>query len=119
MPTTITARLATATLAAALLCATGAAAAAPTPAGTPQGVHAVRGGDPWCHITGSSAVVRAQPNAKATALGVVYRGAKCTGYDYDRTITWMKVKMNKTGLTGWVHHSLVSTDRESLEPTGP
>jgi hypothetical protein len=115
----ITARTTTAVLAAVLLTAAGTAAAAPVPAQARDGVHMVRGGDPYCHITGSSAVVRAKPKAKATALGVVYRGAKCTGYDYDRTITWMKVKMNKTGLTGWIHHTLVSIDRESLEPTGP
>ncbi|MEN8652362.1 SH3 domain-containing protein [Streptomyces sp. 21So2-11] len=113
------ARLAAATLAAALLFAAGTAVAAPAPAQTPDGVHTVRGGDPYCHITGSSALVRAKPNAKSAALGVVYRGAKCTGYEYDRTVNWMKVKMNKTGLTGWVHHTLVSTAREELSPTSP
>jgi opacity protein-like surface antigen len=100
MPSTTVTRLGIATLAAALLTA-GTATAALAPAQTPDGVHTVRGGDPWCHITGSSAIARAKPHAKATALGVVYRGAKYTGYDYDydHTITWTKVKMNKTSLT--------------------
>ena len=72
----------------------------------------------FCRITASSATVRAQPRTNATALGVAYRGDPCTAHGWaEGDGTWVKVTVKRTGVTGYVHPSLVAWGKEGLVDT--
>lgn len=72
----------------------------------------------FCRITASSATVRAKPRKSAAALGTAYKNAKCTAHGWaGRGGTWVKVTMKRSGITGYVHSSLVAWGKEELSRT--
>jgi hypothetical protein len=74
----------------------------------------------FCRITGASATVRAKPRKSAAALGTAYKGDSCTAHGWaEGEGTWVKVTMKRTGVTGYVHPSLVAWGNEELVRTGP
>ncbi|MFE0773303.1 hypothetical protein [Streptomyces sp. NPDC058861] len=62
-----------------------------------------------CYITASAANVRSSPSTGARINGVAYRGWTCSTWDsaYSKGQYWHKVKINKTGVTGWVRNDLM------------
>ncbi|MEV7975242.1 SH3 domain-containing protein [Streptomyces sp. NPDC086519] len=73
----------------------------------------------FCRITGSSATVRAKPRRNAAALGTAYKGDTCTARGWaEGEGAWGKVTMKRTGVTGYVHSSLVAWGKEALTATG-
>jgi uncharacterized protein YgiM (DUF1202 family) len=75
-----------------------------TAAGTAQAA------DNRCYITASSANLRSKATTNSTALGVVYKGNRCSFKDQNGRGTWTKLKMtsgNAKGRTGWVRTNLV------------
>lgn len=74
----------------------------------------------FCRITASSATVRAKPRTRAAALGVAYKNDRCTAHGWaEGDGTWVKVTVKRTGVTGYVHSSLVVWGKEGLVDTGP
>ncbi|RVU28991.1 SH3 domain-containing protein [Streptomyces antnestii] len=74
----------------------------------------------FCRITVSSATIRAQPRKSAAAVGTAYKGDTCTAHGWaGGDSTWVKVTMKRTGVTGYVHSSLVAWGKEELTQTGP
>ncbi|MFD7169118.1 SH3 domain-containing protein [Streptomyces violascens] len=74
----------------------------------------------FCRITGSSATVRAEPRRQATALGTAEQGDTCVAHGWaNGDGAWVKVTMRRTGVTGYVHSSLVAWGKEELTKTGP
>ncbi|MDQ1024693.1 hypothetical protein QF035_002275 [Streptomyces umbrinus] len=105
-------------LAAPLFALSTPAAAAAAPVQVPAGSVAAK--KDFCRITASSATVRAKPRTNAAALGTAYRGNTCTAHGWaEGDGTWVKVTMKHTGVTGYVHSSLVAWGKEGLARTGP
>ncbi|GGP95399.1 hypothetical protein GCM10010278_86470 [Streptomyces melanogenes] len=84
---------------------TGAAAVTATSA------HAV---DNRCYITASAANVRAKATTRAVAVGVAYKGWSCAAldYSYPGDTQWAKIRVNRTGVVGWVRGDLLHTPGE-------
>lgn len=77
-----------------------------------------------CYITASAVNLRSKPKSNSTAVGVAYKGNKCTekGYDYRGGYGWFKIKMkngNAKGKTGWVREDLVHTPSEDVHTCIP
>ncbi|MFD8723879.1 SH3 domain-containing protein [Streptomyces sp. NPDC059629] len=73
----------------------------------------------FCRIVGSSATVRAKPRRNAAALGTAYKGDTCTAHGWaEGEGSWVEVMMKRTGITGYVHSSLVVWGEEELADTG-
>ncbi|KAF5994136.1 SH3 domain-containing protein [Streptomyces sp. WAC00263] len=73
----------------------------------------------FCRITGSSATVRAEPRQSAAGLGTAYKGDTCTSHGWaEGDGTWVKVTIQRTGVTGYVHSLLVAWGKEELSRTG-
>jgi hypothetical protein len=73
----------------------------------------------FCRITASSATVRAKPSKNAAALGTAYKGDTCTAHGWaEGEGAWVKVTITRTGVTGYVHSSLVAWGKEALTSTG-
>lgn len=74
----------------------------------------------FCRITGSSATVRAEPRRQATALGTAEQGDSCVAHGWaNGDGVWVRGTMKRTGVTGYVHSSLVAWGKEELTKTGP
>ncbi|MFE7659161.1 SH3 domain-containing protein [Streptomyces bottropensis] len=72
-----------------------------------------------CYVTASSATLRSKATTSSTALGVAYRGNKCTerDYAYSGGYGWTKVTMttgNAKGRTGWIRDDLTHTAAEDV-----
>ncbi|MFF4501597.1 SH3 domain-containing protein [Streptomyces sp. NPDC001401] len=105
-------------LAAPLLALPAPAVAATAPVQAPAATVAAK--QEFCRITGASATVRSQPRKSAAALGTAYKGDSCTAHGWaEGEGTWVKVTMKRTGVTGYVHPSLVAWGNEELVRTGP
>jgi uncharacterized protein YgiM (DUF1202 family) len=70
--------------------------------------------DGRCYITASSAKLRSKATTNSTALGVAYKGNKCSTTDlaFNSSGTWVRIKMtsgNAKGKKGWVRSDLVHT----------
>lgn len=73
----------------------------------------------FCRITGASATVRAKPRKSSAAVGTAYKGDTCTAHGWaEGKGTWVKVTMKRSGVTGYVHSSLVAWGKESLGRNG-
>ncbi|MFJ8313476.1 MULTISPECIES: SH3 domain-containing protein [unclassified Streptomyces] len=73
----------------------------------------------FCRIAGSSATVRAEPRTNATALGTASMGEACVAYGWVHGDgVWVKVTLDRTGVTGYVLSSLVAWGKEDLTATG-
>ena len=73
----------------------------------------------FCRITGSSAAVRAKPRKSAVVLGTAYKGDTCTAHGWaEGDGAWVKVTIKRTGVTGYVHSSLVAWGKEGLVRPG-
>ena len=73
----------------------------------------------FCRITGSSVTVRARPRTSAEAVGTAYKGDTCTAYGWaEGDGAWVKVTIKRTGITGYVHSSLVAWGKEGLVRPG-
>lgn len=96
------------------------AAVAATPAVPVRGTAAaVPAEGDFCRITASSATVRAKPRASAAALGTAYKGDRCVAHGWaEGDGTWVRVTIKRTGVTGYVHSSLVAWGKEGLTRTG-
>ncbi|UQA91368.1 SH3 domain-containing protein [Streptomyces halobius] len=93
----------------AALAGSGLVAAAGTAQAVPKG----------CYVTASSAKLRSKASTSSTAVGVTYKGNKCSEKDYDwkNGYSWIKVKMttgNAKGKTGWIRGDLVHTMAEDI-----
>src|SRR3954470_5482287 len=60
-----------------------------------------------CYVTAKSANLRSKASTSSTAVGVAYKGNKCSekDWDYKGGYGWTKVKMttgNAKGKTGWI-----------------
>lgn len=118
MPRRHVSLLAVTTLAAPLLALTAPAGAAPAP--TQVSAAPVAAKNDFCRITGASATVRSKPRKSASALGIAYKDDPCTAHGWaEGQGTWVKVTMKRTGVTGYVHSSLVAWGKEELVRTGP
>ncbi|MFB6884135.1 SH3 domain-containing protein [Streptomyces noursei] len=72
-----------------------------------------------CYVTASSAMLRSKASTSSTAVGITYRGNRCSekGYDYHGGYGWTKVTMttgNATGKTGWIRDDLLHTMAEDI-----
>lgn len=69
-----------------------------------------------CHITASAANVRSKPSTTSTIVGVAYRNYACTlkGGVWANGASWDKLKITKTGVTGWVRSDLVYLPGDEL-----
>ncbi|MFD4409258.1 SH3 domain-containing protein [Streptomyces sp. NPDC058467] len=63
--------------------------------------------------------MRAKPRKSADALGTAYKGDACTAHGWaEGEGAWVKVTIKRTGITGYVHSSLVAWGKEELTDTG-
>ncbi|MGW3387367.1 SH3 domain-containing protein [Streptomyces cinereoruber] len=69
-----------------------------------------------CYITASAANVRSKASTSSTIVGVAYRGWTCTALDYSYPggVQWAKIRVNKTGVVGWVRDELVHSPGEGV-----
>ncbi|MEW2372519.1 SH3 domain-containing protein [Streptomyces sp. NPDC006656] len=72
-----------------------------------------------CYVTASSATLRSKATTSSTAVGVAYRGNRCTerDYAYSGGYGWTKVTMttgNAKGRTGWIRDDLTHTAAEDI-----
>ena len=73
-----------------------------------------------CRVTASSATIRSAPTARSAALGVAYRGSRCTERDWRGG--WTKVTVTSgtaKGRTGWIRDDLVHTAAEDVRTCIP
>ncbi|MFI9801995.1 MULTISPECIES: SH3 domain-containing protein [unclassified Streptomyces] len=68
--------------------------------------------DNRCYITASAVNLRSKATTNSTALGVAYKGNKCSKTDlkFNSGQTWVRIKMtsgNAKGKRGWVREDLV------------
>ncbi|MER5572402.1 SH3 domain-containing protein [Streptomyces massasporeus] len=73
-----------------------------------------------CYVTASSAKLRSKPSTSSTAVGIAYRGNRCSEKDVviRGNHFWYRVKMttgNARGKTGWIRDDLLHT---SADDTG-
>ncbi|MGI5352998.1 SH3 domain-containing protein [Streptomyces sp. CA-250714] len=97
-------------LAIAALSAGAAPAAVSAPAGAAAPASALSSS---CRVTAKAAVVRAKPSKGSAKVGIAHRGDRCVEYGYDKSLRWVKVRIKKSGVTGWVRHSLVDTNQHA------
>ncbi|RNG28320.1 hypothetical protein [Streptomyces botrytidirepellens] len=64
-----------------------------------------------CHISASAVNVRSKPSSSSSINGVAYRNWSCRHIDsaYAKGTYWDKVRIKKTGVSGWVRDDLVRT----------
>ncbi|MEU0061256.1 SH3 domain-containing protein [Streptomyces sp. NPDC006334] len=77
-----------------------------------------------CYVTASSANIRSKASASSTAVGVAYKGNKCSekDYAYKGGYGWTKVKMTTgtaKGKTGWIRDDLLHTAAEDVHTCIP
>ncbi|MFD4555252.1 SH3 domain-containing protein [Streptomyces sp. NPDC058469] len=77
-----------------------------------------------CYVTAKAANLRSKASTSSTAVGVAYKGNKCSekDYAYKGGYSWTKVKMttgNAKGKTGWLRDDLVHTAAEDVHTCIP
>ncbi|MEU9420175.1 SH3 domain-containing protein [Streptomyces sp. NPDC048272] len=74
-----------------------------------------------CYITASAANVRSSPSTSARINGVAYRGWGCTTRDsaYVNGWSWYKIRIDRTGVTGWVRSDLMHHPEEDIHTCIP
>lgn len=74
-----------------------------------------------CYITASAANVRSKPSSSSAIVGVAYRNYTCTekGLASGGGYWWYKVKITKTGVTGYVRDDLVHTSGDDAHTCLP
>ena len=63
-----------------------------------------------CHIAVSAANLRSKPTTSSSIVGVAYRGWACTPLSVTIPadgLSWEKVRITRTGVTGWVREDLL------------
>jgi hypothetical protein len=79
------------------------------------GVH-LRSGVPLCEITAAAVAVRQQPYPNAAAVGVAHHGDQCSRLDAmaNKSGCWNKVRLQGSGVSGWVRHERMQAARDNL-----
>ncbi|MFK4184325.1 hypothetical protein ACI2L4_09940 [Streptomyces sparsogenes] len=70
-----------------------------------------------CYVTAKAAKIRAKPTTHSTALGIAYKNQTCT--EKGRNGRWNKVKMKRSGVTGWIRGDLVHTSDDDVSTCIP
>ncbi|WP_407703653.1 SH3 domain-containing protein [Streptomyces triticagri] len=88
-------------------------------AASESGAVRLSGARDFCRITASSATVRATPSKGGRPVGTAYKGDACTASGWaGRGGVWVRVRIHRTGVSGYVHSSLVSWGKEGLTEPG-
>ncbi len=69
-----------------------------------------------CRIDVQAAVIRAKPDAESTAMGIGYRGQTCqtSDHQYNGSTMWTKIRMDKSGVKGWVRREHLWTEEDDI-----